>query len=155
MPRIHMIVKTLLITVKSIRSTDIEKSCIQFPLSDKPGLSIVELDETVSLFPFPVNIFPKFNNLVGMYGNNKVISNKNHKLYCHLDDNGFLKTFLMSMITMTMIEDMAKLTVRWRTDIFFISLTATVYTYSIIILTLEAVLFHGKKHKKEGLHMLF
>src|SRR5699024_5994619 len=87
MPRIHMIVKTILITVKSIRSTDIEKSCIQFPLSDKPGLSIVELDETVSLFPFPVNILPKFNNLVGMYGNNKVISNKTHTLYCHLDDN--------------------------------------------------------------------
>src|SRR5699024_1842435 len=87
MPRIHMIVKTLLITVKSIRSTDIEKSCIQFTLSDKPGLSIVEMDETVSLFPFPVNLFPKFNNLVGMYRNNQVISNKNHNLYCHLDDN--------------------------------------------------------------------
>src|SRR5699024_7297198 len=54
----------------------------------------------------------------------------------------------MSMITMTMIEDMAKITVRWRTDIFFISLTATVYTLSIIILTLESVLFHGKKYKK-------
>src|SRR5699024_3012892 len=99
MPRIHMIVKTLLITVKSIRSTDIEKSCIQFPLSDKPGLSIVELDETVSLFPFPVNIFQKFNNMVGQYSNNKVISNKNHKIYCHIDDNEFLKTYDMTVYT--------------------------------------------------------
>src|SRR5699024_11615497 len=108
MPRIHMIVKTLLITVKSIRSTDIEKSCIQFPLSDKPGLSIVELDETVSLFPFPVNIFTKFNNLVGMYGKNKVISNKKNKLYYHIEDNLFLYIFLMRLISLNILEDMAK-----------------------------------------------